>query len=204
MKRISRYLALSVLVIMTCATSHAQEKLQMKLGYNFNIPVGQFKDFIGNTSFRGFNGEILYPVNQQFSVGVGVSYSDFFQKYPRQVYNTKDGEISAVVTNSVQVVPVLAQVNYNFAKEGTVQPYVRLGAGVNFINYNQYLGEFPDGRTAIKAAVSGDAGVNIPLGRTKTAGLNLGANFNYLPFNYNDVKNLNNWGIHAGVFFPLR
>ena len=200
-----KYAGLLALVLVAVVTGQAQQKLQMKLGYNLNTPVGaSFRDAITKTSFRGVNGEITYPLNSQLSVGLGVSFSDFYQKYPRQVYSTKNGDISAVLTNSIQTTPVLAKVNYNFTKEGLVRPYVGLGAGVNFVNYDQYLGEFPDSKTSAHAAVSGDAGVNIALSKTKAAGLNLGANFNYLPFNYNDIKNLNNWGVHAGVFFPLR
>jgi outer membrane protein W len=205
MNRIFKYAGFLALIMLAVVTGQAQQKLQMKLGYNVNTPVGSsFRNAISNTSFRGANGEITYPINSQLNVGLGVSYSDFYQKYPRQLYSSKDGDISAVLTNSIQITPVLAKVNYNLTKEGSVRPYVGLGAGFNVVNYNQYLGEFPDSKTSVHAAVSGDAGVNIPLSRTKSAGINLGANFNYLPFNYNDVKNLNNWGVHAGVFFALK
>ncbi|HZG26040.1 MAG TPA: outer membrane beta-barrel protein [Chitinophagaceae bacterium] len=205
MKAIYKYAGLSVIILMAFVSGQAQQKLQVQLGYNFNKPVSSsFKEVVSKTSFRGFNGEITYAINNQLNVGLGVSYNDFYQKYPRQMYNTTDGDLSAVVSNSIQTTPILAKVNYSFLKQGLVRPYVGLGAGFNFINYNQYLGEFPDSKTAFKPAVSGDAGVNVFLGKTGSTGLNLGTNFNYLPFGYNDVKNLNNWGVHAGVFFPLR
>lgn len=205
MNRRFKYASLLALVMTAFFSGQAQQKLQMKLGYDVNTPVGaSFRNSITNTSFRGANGEITYSINSQLNVGLGVSFSDFYQKYPRQVYSTKNGDISAVLTNSIQTTPVLAKVNYNLTKEGTVRPYVGLGAGLNIVNYNQYLGEFPNSKTSVHPAVSGDAGINIPLSKTKAAGLNLGANFNYLPFNFNDLKNLNNWGLHAGVFFPLR
>jgi outer membrane protein W len=205
MRVVFKYACLSAIVLMAFISGQAQQKLEMKLGYNFNMPVGSsFKTAVSKTSFRGFNGELTYPINNQLSVGLGVMYNDFYQKYPRQVYDTKDGSISAVLSNSIQTTPVLAKVNYNILSQGLVRPYVGLGAGFNFINYNQYLGEFPDSKSAFKPAVSGDAGVNIMLGKSQSAGLNFGTNFNYLPFNYNDIKNLNNWGVHGGVFFSLR
>lgn len=202
MKKLFQYATVALIMSMAYFAGQAQQPLQLKVGYNVNTPVGSFKNFIGKTSFRGVNGEISYLINDQVSVGLGASFSDFYQKYPRRVYDTKDGNISAVVTNSIQTMPVLAKASYNFLK-GTVKPYVGIGAGMNLISYNQYLGEFPDGKALIKPAFSGDAGVNIPVGKLKSGGINLGANFNYLPFNYNEVKNLNNWGVHAGVFFPL-
>lgn len=206
MKKIKsfRYAVVAVLLLAIAGTIQAQEKLQMKIGYNVSTPVGGFTDQVNATSFRGLNAELAYPVNNRLQVGLGVLYNDYYQKFPRQVYNTKDGEISAVVSNSIQTMPILAKVNYNLTKEGLIRPYAGLGAGFNFITYKQYLGEFPDSKTSFKPAVTGDAGVNIALGKTKTAGLNLGANFNYLPFNYNDINTLNNWGLHASIFFTLR
>lgn len=204
MKRIIKYTGLSLIMLIAFVAGHAQQKLQMQLGYRIGMPVGDFKSFIGNTSFKGFNGAVMYPLNNQLSVGLGVSYNNFNQKYPRQVYNTGDGNISAVVTNAVEVTPVMAKATYSFLNSAMVRPYVGAGAGFNFISYSQYLGEFPENKSAFKPAVGADAGVNIPFGKTKSAGLNLGVDFNYLPFNYNDIKSLSNWGVHAGVFFPLR
>ena len=192
------------ILLITATATQAQEKLRMKIGYDISTPVGSFKDQVSATSFRGLNAELMYPLSNRLQAGMGVLYNDYYQKFPRQVYDTKDGAISAVVSNSVQTVPVLAKVNYNLARQGLIKPYAGLGAGLNLITYKQYLGEFPDSKTSLKPAVSGDAGVNVALGKTKTAGLNLGANFNYMPFNYNDISTLNNWGVHAGIFFTLR
>lgn len=206
MKHFFRYAGFSAFIIIVASiNSYAQQKLQLKIGYSANTPVGSsFKNLISNTSFRGANGELVYAINDQLSLGLGVSYNDFYQKYPRQLIDTKYGEISAVVSNSVQVTPVVAKVNYSFIKGGNIQPYTGLGAGFNLINYYQYLGEFPDSKTVFKPALQADAGINISLNKIRGTGLNIGANYNYLPFNYNEIKTLNNWGIHAGFFFRLR
>lgn len=206
MKKIKflQYAIATVLLLACVSATQAQQKLKFKVGYNVASPVGSFKDAVSKTSVRGFEAALAYPVNERLEIGLGVLYNDFYQKYPRQVYDIEGGAISAVVSNSIQTLPVLAKVNYSILKEGLIKPYVGLGAGGNIITYKQYLGEFPSGKTAFRPAFQGDAGINIPLGRTRTAGLNLGANFNYLPFNYNGIDQLNNWGAHAGVFFNLR
>jgi hypothetical protein len=80
-----------------------------------------------------------------------------------------------------------------------------LGAGFNLISYSRYLGEFGDKKTAFKPAVGAEAGINIPFNKeTRASGINIGGHFNYLPFKYNEIKNLNNWGLHAAVYFPLK
>ena len=203
-KTILKSVAVIAVLLGSVYATQAQEKLQLKLGYNISTPVGKFADEIDKTSFRGFTGELAYPLSSKLQVGLGVMYNDYYQKYPRQVYAVDHGSISAVITNSIQTVPILAKVNYNIVQRGFVKPYISVGAGGDLITYKQYLGEFPYSKTAFKPAVNGDAGVNIAMGKTKTAGINLGANFNYLPFNYNGISNLNSWGAHAGIFFALR
>lgn len=205
MKKIVAYISLALVLSAGYNMAAAQDGLQMKLGYNANMPVGSFKDFMGENSYRGFNGEISYPVNQRLRVGLGVAYNDYYEKIPRQTYQTKDGTISAVVTNSIQTTPILLKANYDLLKQSFIKPYIGIGAGFNLINFSQYFGEFNSGKTAFKPALSADAGVNIPFNRNRMgAGLNLGANFNYMPFKYNEVDNLNNVGVHLGVYFPLR
>jgi opacity protein-like surface antigen len=204
MKNFRRISSLIVFLVILAISMKTSAQLKMQLGYQVSKPTGAFKDAIENTSFRGFAGEINYSITPQIGVGLGVSYNDFYQKYPRQTYQTGEGHISAVVTNSIQVMPVLVKGNYNFLKEGPVIPYAGLGAGINLVNYDQYLGEFPASNATLKAAFSGEAGIKIPVGYSKEGGINIGAHYNYLPYNYSGIKNLNNWGAHVGFYFPLR
>jgi opacity protein-like surface antigen len=185
--------------------TYAQQRLQLRIGYNANMPVGTFKDFMGKTSFRGFDAELSYPVNTSLRLGLGVMYNDYYEKFPRQLYETKDGTISAVVTNSIQTNPILVTANYEFLKDAAVRPYIGAGAGFNLITFGQYFGEFGDGKTSFKPAFMGDAGVNIPMNRVvRLSGINIGVNFNYMPFKHDVLKNLNNVGVHAGIYFPLK
>lgn len=185
--------------------ANAQDRLLFKVGYNTGMPVGSFKDHMGKNSFRGYRGEILYPINEQLKVGLGISYNDFYEKLPRQNYQISEGLLSAVVSHSIQTTPMLIKGEYELAKKGWIRPYAGLGAGFNLITYAQYLGEFGEKKSAFKPAVGAEAGINIPFNReTRTAGINLGGHFNYLPFKYNGLTNLNNWGVHIAAYFPLR
>lgn len=206
MKASIKLAGLFVVALAISTTMHAQENpVQLGIGYNFNMPLGSFKNFIGNTSYRGFNGELLIPVSKQLSIGLNASYNDFYQQYPRQVYDdTKGSTISAVVSNSVQTMPLVIKASYSFVKEGAIRPYISAGGGVNFITYNQYVGEFTnDSRNFIKPTVMGDAGVLIPFGKYSSGGFKLGATYNYTPLSYGDVDNVNNWGVHAGFVIGL-
>ena len=183
----------------------AQDRLMLKVGYNTAMPVGTFKDYMGKNSLRGYRGEILYPVNEQLKVGLGVTYNDFYEKLPRKLYQTSEGTLSAVVSNSIQTTPIMIKGDYELTKNGLIRPYVGLGAGFNLVTYARYFGEFSDKKSGFKPAVGAEAGVNIPFNReTRMSGINLGGHYNYLPFKYNEVTNLNNWGVHVAAYFPLK
>lgn len=204
MKKIFVYIVLVIAFTAGVSQLRAQEKLQMKIGYNTGMPIGDFKNFMGKNSFRGFLGELNYPINNRLKVGLGVSFNDYYEKIPRQVYETKDGTISAVVSNSIQTTPIQLKAYYDLTT-GYIRPYAGLGLGGNFIGYAQYFGEFGDKSYSFKPSATLDAGVNIPFNKeTRAAGVNLGGHFNYLPYNKNGLNNLNNWGLHAAVFFTLR
>lgn len=192
-------------------TSHAQEKLRMELGYNISMPTGSFKaNEVNNTSLRGAYGEISYPVSSRFSLGLMAGYQTYQQKFDRQVYTTQDHQtISAVKTNAIDVMPLLLRGTYfplGNDRDKLIQPYLSAGAGLNFVNYQQYLGEFGGSETAFPLAIQGGAGVIIPVGgMVSKTGIKIGATYNYAGYtkdNYN--TKLGNIGIHAGFVFPMR
>lgn len=206
MKKIS-FLILVFSGVFTCAM--AQSGVKMKLAYNLGMPLGDFKSsYINNTSFRGATGEIAYWFNPKVSLGLQAGYQNYYQKYGRQVYKLDGNQtMSAVLSNTVEMMPVLVNGTFSpLAATGKpVQPYVSAGVGLNMISYNQYFGEFSNGSTSAGFAAQAGAGVMIPLGyKLNNASFELGATFNYVPYNKNGLKNLNNAGVHAGVVLPLR
>ena len=192
-------------LIFSITSAFAQDgKLTFNLNYTINTPVGNFKQSVtGNTSFRGWNANVLYGINDKISVGAQAGFNQFEERFARQVYHTGDGDISAVLTNSVQVIPVQAKIRYNLAPGAVLQPYIGAGVGGNIISFNQYLGEFGSGKSGFNFSASPEAGVLIPFSGSGNSGVTIGANYNYMPFTYGNIKSLDNWGIYAGIKFPL-
>ncbi len=188
------------------ATAYAQKGVtKLDLGYNIALPQGSFKNDVRNKSYRGFEAKALYGISNNFSIGFGTGFQDFYQKNPRQVYKLEDGsDISAVLSNSIQTIPLLAQVKYSFTPGATVQPYAALGVGGNLISYTQLLGEFGGQDTKFGFAARPEAGIYIPFKKNGETGFRLGASYNIMPFKEIGFTNLNNIGIHAGVSVPLR
>ena len=184
-------------------------KVKVNLLYNYSLPLGSFKsDLIKNNSPRGFSADVLYWFKPKWGVGGSFGYQDYYQKNPRDVYKLSDGsDISAVVTHSLQIIPIVAKAMYmpNAEKESIIQPYISAGAGVSLVNFSEYLGEFSSAtKTNAKFTAQAGAGVKIALGKNDKAGFLLGATYNYTPYNEFDIKNISAVNLQAGFQFKLK
>lgn len=197
--------------IATANSIFAQEGIvKLHLGYNVALPIGNFKNnYIPDASARGFMGDISYGINNRWSIGLGFGYQDFYKQYNRDVYDlAANKQISAVLTNSIQSVPLLAKTTFT-PLQGTahlIQPYLSGGAGVSLVTYHQYLGEFAADNNKMKAnfTAMADAGIIIPFHKYDTnTGFQLGASYYYTKFNQPGAANMNTVGIHAGLVFQL-
>jgi|GEM_PF-6452629 hypothetical protein len=81
--------------------------------------------------------------------------------------------------------------------------YIGLGAGVNFITLDQYLGEFDNPQNRVMLAGSGESGFWIPFSVYSFSSVRLGAMYRYQPLQAEGIDNLNNWGIHASLVLAL-
>ncbi|MBS1562907.1 MAG: outer membrane beta-barrel protein [Bacteroidetes bacterium] len=181
--------------------------MKLRLDYGPGIPVGSFRsDVVNQTAWRSYSGDLLYYINDRWAVGAASGFQDFYQKYPRQLYKGSDGsDISAVLTYSIQTVPVLAKGQFSLLSGmHTVKPYVALGVGGNLITYRQLLGEYDDSKSRFGFAATPEVGVNIAFNKFGGAGLNIAGGYNYMPLNYAGVDNINNVSVRLGINIPFR
>ena len=208
MRPLKIYLFLSAALLLAAGSSYAQQgELRLTASYAVGIPLGSFKDnIISKTSFRGADLNILYGLTPKLSIGLTTGYQDFYEKYPRQVYKLEDGsDISAVLSNSIQQIPFLATARYDFNTSGMIRPYALAGLGGQLILNRQYLGEYTNESTnRFSFAARPELGVYIPFGKESQTGINLGAYYNYIPYNKGSIDNLNSVGIKLGIGFPMR
>jgi len=185
-------------------TTAQQGEVRMTASLAGATPMGDFKDLVDKTSFRGVDINIIYGINDKLGAGLNIGFQDFYQKFPRAVYKLSDGsDISAVITNSVQTIPFLATAKYNFSSSG-IQPYASAGVGGSVVLYRQYLGEAANDFNKISFAARPSLGVYIPFKKDGEVGLNIAANYTYIPYKEAGVSNLSYVGFTVGVGFPMR
>lgn len=193
------------LVLFALPASAQKGTVQMSLNYNYGIPTGAFKSgLVSDGSPRGGRGSVLYSFTDRLSAGLESGYQDYYQKYPRDMYHFSSQDVSAVLSNSIQTSPVILKAKYSLLPTGTIKPYVSLGAGANLINFRQYFGQFGSSQSNIGFLAQGGLGVTIPFKKYGSSGINLGAAYEYAPYNKNGYDNLNTINLQAGVVFPIR
>ncbi|WP_298301783.1 outer membrane beta-barrel protein [Hydrotalea sp.] len=207
-----KYIILSLLLFNLLPTSSllAQRGIvKLNAGYDLGLPLGNFKsNYVSNISPRGLMGDVSLGINNKWAVGLGFGYQDFYQKYPRTVYDlAPNQQISAVLSNSIQAVPVMGKVTFTPLQGTTklIQPYAAAGIGISFVTYNQYLGEFSsDNTSGGKFTAMADAGIQLPFSRyNSNTAAQIGVSYSYTKFGMSDAMNMNMVGIHAGLIFQL-
>lgn len=195
----------ALLCFLVFSASAQKPALQLNLNYNYSFPIAHFsQDLVSEASPRGFTGNLMYPVSQKISVGLGVGYQDYYEKFGRRNYNLgKSQQVSAVLTNSIQMVPVMARIEVHpLSVKAPVQPYLSLAAGANFINYDQYLGQFSS--SSASTGFRGSAGLGIKIPFAKGWGIDVGGSYDFAPFNKFGYKDLHNANVRGGVYFLLK
>jgi len=206
MKNIKKIFVSGIAFLILSLTANAQKgTLKFDLNYNYSLPVSGFKsDIIKDNSPRGARGSILYSFTDKLSAGIESGYQDYYQKYPRALYSTgKTEQVSAVLTNSIQTTPLLIKAKYSLLNGAAIKPYVSLAAGANMIDFKQYFGEFGSSETSFGFIGEGGLGVMIPFGKTKSSGIDIGATYDYAPYNKHGYNDLNSVNLRAGIYFPL-
>jgi len=206
MKKIKIIFAALGIFLISQTASAQQGTFKLDLNYNYSLPVSGFKsDLINDNSPRGFMGALMYSFSDKISAGLDFGFQDYYQKYPRALYNIgKSQTVSAVLTNSIQTTPVLLKAKYFPLSTSFLKPYISVGAGANVIDFNQYLGEFGSGQTNVKFRAQGGIGLLIPFTKFSSSGFNLGATYDYAPYNkfgYNDLSSIN---FQGGITINLK
>ena len=200
------FLAVCSALLLAFSANAQPGKFKIHLNYNYSVPTGGFNtDLVNNTSPRGFTGSLLYTFNNKWAGGLSAGYQDYYQKYGRTIYSlSKTQDVSAVLSNSIQMTPVMLNARFSPFKNTSFTPYISAGAGINIVDFRQYLGEFGSEQTSGAFVAQGGLGITIPFGKLKTAGVDVGVNYDYVPYNKYGYNDLNSVNAHAGIFFQIK
>ncbi|WP_167021340.1 outer membrane beta-barrel protein [Chitinophaga sp. Cy-1792] len=205
MKKIKNWILIFAGCLATQAVA-AQVRPPLSIDVNYSIaqPIGSLKDYTNKTSFRGWSAGLQYMLNDQLSVGLRTGFQDYYERLPRAVYPDKIGDVSAVQTRTLQVIPIQATIGWAFTKpDKAVIPYASVGIGVANMDYKKYWGEFVESDNSWRFLVSPEIGINVPFGKASPLLFNANVRYNYAPYKVGDLTNFQSIQGNIGLKFHL-
>ncbi|HTQ65543.1 MAG TPA: outer membrane beta-barrel protein [Puia sp.] len=103
----------------------------------FGLPVGN--SFVTSFSALGFNLGYSKFVKDDLSVGIEMSWNNYYQYAPRQTYHFSDG--SAATTDLykyIYTLPITLYASHYFRSGDLFTPFVKLGLGAQYSEQNIY------------------------------------------------------------------
>ncbi len=190
-----KYIISIITAFVIYTSAHAQVA---EFTYQISFPTGDFKDFVGKTSFVGFTGQYRHRLkNQKISLGGSIGWFYFSDKLGRVTKDINGGTLNANITNFTNIIPVMAIAQFDFKdpKEKVV-PFVRIGAGVAYQDqrYDAGLYEFK----ANGAQFAGNGEIGIRLNKNINHGIVLAGTYHFFP-EASDLIGTSFFGIKLGI-----
>src|SRR5688572_11241373 len=107
------------------------QKNSVAMQYTISFPLGNTKDFVTRTSFRGLTLDYRYLLNQNWRLGGSIGWYTFFNETDVLTYTTSEGQSSLTGKQFryVNSMPLLAFADYYFHSAQRITPFAGLGIG---------------------------------------------------------------------------
>ena len=140
----------------TRAIAQTQEPWAI-LTYQIAFPVGDTKDFIDATSFRGIGFEGRWFIRPNISAGVALDWNVFFKTTDKPI-DIPNGTVSGTQNRTINAFPVLATVHYYMGPDKMY--YVGLGAGPYYMSQRWDVGLYSFSNTSWHFGFAPEIGVS--------------------------------------------
>ena len=104
------------------------------LSYPISFPMGDLKDYVGATSFRGISLEFNKRQRPDLDIGLEASWHVFYERVAEKPYVNETATITGTQYRYTNAVPLLAQAKWLKATSNKkTLPYLGLGIGTTYI-----------------------------------------------------------------------
>jgi hypothetical protein len=201
----SKKILLNTIVCIVFSLFTARNTYAQKVGefsYQVSFPMGEFKDFVGKTSWAGLSasGRVYLKGNERVSLGGRISWFYFPDKKGRQTVDVGDlgegGVFTGNVTNFTNIFGLMGTAQYDLkSRKSPTVPFVRVGIGGAYQNQRRDIGLYEFEDDGIQFLLNGEAGVLFNRG---SKGFFIAGTYHFLP-EAGDVLSTSFLGVKIGV-----
>jgi hypothetical protein len=116
--------------VLSSGPAHAAGEVGLGVTYDARAPIGNFRDFIPNVSFAGFQAKWDFFPLDALSVGLEAQYQLFQRGVETNTTPITNGAVTAPTYKYTSIWSFLPTVRY-YLSSGAFRPYVALGTGVS-------------------------------------------------------------------------
>ncbi|MCK5338064.1 MAG: hypothetical protein KAJ50_04595 [Bacteroidales bacterium] len=193
------------LIILAAAGSGFSQSIY-SLSYELATPMGDMRNFISKTSFRGLSGSADWYLNSRITVGGTVQWNGFYEKDERHTWNFDGGSVTANAWKEFYIISLMANSKYYFVDDeegGMFAPYIGLGVGTMYVDQNAQIGKYEFKETYWRFALAPEVGTRIPMGIERTWGFNVKLRYQMAFYNQNDINILQYLNYSVGVYWKI-
>jgi len=192
MKTLKYFFTLALITLALGANAQSKSNLH----YSIGIPMGDTKDFISKTSWRGVLFEYEKLIQPNIGVGFQFGWNTFYEAKPRGTYIIENGAITSNQYRYLNSIPLQVTGKYYFTgDDSNVRPFIGLGAGTNYMEQRNDNGLFSAVDKGWVMALTPKAGVLFPF--SYSASLSVSLDYN-MTFETSKVPQQSWLGINVG------
>ncbi len=185
------------LVLVLCSGAVKADDAIGVVTYDVSFPYGDMKDYISETSWRGFGLEGRWLVSPNFSLGLAWHWNTLSEKTSEMIEIT-NGHVTGNQFRLLYGSPIMATVFW-YPKSPLdnpgFMPYFGLGAGTIYVKKRLEIGVVAFNESNWHLGLTPEAGIMIPVGYYTN--FIAGARFNYA-FESGDAPSYQWWTLSLG------
>jgi hypothetical protein len=178
------------------------------ISWDMQVPLTN-KEWIDSPSpHGGALGFRFFVKEQKLSVGLDLNWTTFDQYEPTQTFPQDNGAITTDYYKYVYQYGAAATVQYYFpwGDQEIIFPYVGMGLGANYNQFNLYYNIYQESDKATGFLVRPEAGVIVKFGKYRSVGAMVAAHYDYSTVKYPDYNysGFSSAGVRLGIVFMGR
>ncbi len=170
--------------------------------YSMGFAIGDFRDFIDETSFRGFYMDGRGLISEKISIGGAFGWNIYDQDYARATYDFEGGAITGQKWNYFLQMPLFINAHYYFIHHGAVQPRIGLSTGGYYTEYEVQMGSFSLVDRSWRFGLTPEVELYFPFGISGW-GLNIRGRYNIIFYDNNNIDALQNITLDVGFSLAM-
>lgn len=154
---------LPAVLALTIASEVRAQDFAFSATYEVSIPTGDLRDFVDDTSWRGFGlGYSKRLDNDRIFAGISFGWH-VLDGRTNETTQIPNGAVTGTQRRWVNVLPIMAQGQYFFAETMRAKPFVGFGLGATYSEETLRIGVFEYEESNWHFGISPEAGVQVPM-----------------------------------------